>query len=292
MMNNTESGSTISILLVDDDPLIQKVGRAMLAYCGCRVDIAGNGREALEAFSRQRYDMIFMDCQMPEMDGYEATDLIRERETNNRESGAVTRTPIVALTGYATQQDRERCLQAGMDDYLGKPFSLATLQSALDRWLCARAGESREGRGTQAFPGFAVSMGAAEGAIRKEEPSPLDPKALDMIASIQPKGSDEILKKVIALYLDSSCKLMQGIRVAAEGNDADALHHAAHTLKSSSAYLGAMTLSSMSKELEMMGRDKTLEWAMARLTPLEHEYGRVRDALAKLLDRMTPGPNQ
>jgi two-component system sensor histidine kinase/response regulator len=292
MMNNTESGSTVAILLVEDDPLIQKVGRAMLAHCGCRVDIAGNGREAVDAFSRQRYDMVFMDCQMPEMDGYEATGVIRETETKNQGSGAVTRIPIVALTGYATQQDRERCLQAGMDDYLSKPFSIASLRSVLDRWLSAWPTESREGRGTQASPGFAAPTGAVGGPVRQEEPSPLDPKALEVIASLQPKGSDEILKKVIALYLDSSFKLMKGIREAAEGNDADALHHAAHTLKSSSAYLGAMTLSSMSKELEMMGRDKTLEGVMDRLAPLEHEYGRVRDALAKLLDSMTPGPNQ
>jgi CheY-like chemotaxis protein/HPt (histidine-containing phosphotransfer) domain-containing protein len=282
MMNNTESGSTISILLVENDPLIQKVGKAMLAHCGCRVDIAGNGREGVDAFSRQRYDMIFMDCQMPEMDGYEATGVIRERETKNRGSGAVTRIPIVALTGNATQQDRERCLQAGMDDYLSKPFSVATLQSVLNRWLSAR----------QAPPGFEAPMGTAGGPVRQEESSPLDPKALDVIASLQPKGSDEIMKKVIALYLDSSFNLMQGIRKAAKGNDADALHHAAHTLKSSSAYLGAMTLSLMSKELETMGRDKTLEGSMARLAPLEHEYGRVRDALAKILDSMTPSPHR
>ncbi len=286
MVNNTESGSTVSILLVEDDPLNQKVGRAMLVHCGCRVDIAGNGREAVDAVSRQRYDIIFMDCQMPEMDGYEATGAIRKRETENRGSGAVTRIPIVALTGYATQQDRERCLQAGMDDYISKPFSVAAIQSILDRWLSARPMESGEGRGTQTFPGL-----TAGGPVGQEEPSPLDRKALDMIASLQPKGSDEILKKVIALYLDSSFKLMKGIREAAERNDADALHHAAHTLKSSSAYLGAMTLSSMSKELETMGRDKTLGEAMARLAPFEHEYGRVRDALAKLLDSMTPGPN-
>ncbi|MHB9096853.1 MAG: response regulator, partial [Syntrophales bacterium] len=217
MMNDTESGSTVSILLVEDDPLIQKVGKAMLVHCGCRVDVAGNGREAVDAFARQRYDMVFMDCQMPEMDGYEATGAIRESETKNRESGAVTRIPIVALTGYATQQDRERCLQAGMDDYLSKPFSVATLQSVLDRWLSAR----------QASPGFAAPMGTVAVPVRQEEPPPLDPKALDMIASLKPDGSEEILKKLIALYLDSSCTLMKGIRGAAEGNDAEALHHAA-----------------------------------------------------------------
>ncbi len=292
MMNTTGTESTVSILLVEDDPLIQKVGKAMLSHCGCRVDIAGNGREAVDAFSRQRFDMVFMDCQMPVMDGYEATGMIREMETKNRGSDSLARIPIVALTGYATQQDRERCLKAGMDDYLSKPFNMATLQAILDRWLSAQPAEDREGRGTQASPGFTAPTGAAGEHVRQDEPSPLDPKALDVISSLQPKGSNEIMKKVITLYLDSSRKLMQGIRGAAEGNDAEALHLAAHTLKSSSAYLGAMTLSSMSKELEMMGREKTLGEAMARLAPLEQEYGKVRNALAKLLGSMATGPDQ
>ncbi len=292
MMNNRESGSTVSILLVEDDPLIQKVGKAMLSHFGCRVDIAGNGREAVDACSRQRFDMVFMDCQMPVMDGYAATGVIREMETKDQGSGSIARIPIVALTGYATQQDRERCLQAGMDDYLSKPFNITSLQAVLERWLSARPGESREGGGKQASPGVAAPLGTAEGPVRQEEPSPLDSKAIEMIASLQPKGSNEILKKIITLYLDSSSKLMQGIRGAAEGNDAEALHLAAHTLKSSSAYLGAMTLSSMSKELEMMGRDKTLGDAMARLAPIEHEYEKVRQALTKLLGSITAGPNQ
>jgi CheY-like chemotaxis protein/HPt (histidine-containing phosphotransfer) domain-containing protein len=287
MVNNMESGSTVSVLLVEDDPLNQKVGRAMLAHFGCRVDIVGNGHEAVDAVSRQRYDIIFMDCQMPKMDGYEATAVIRGKETENGGSGAVTRIPIVALTGHASEQDQERCLQAGMDDYLSKPFSVAAIQAILDRWLFARPAENRKGNGNQAT---SAPMGMTQSVLQQDEPAPLDPKALDEVASLQPNDSDEILKKVISLYLDSSCTLMKGIREALEGNDADALHHAAHTLKSSSAYLGAMTLSAMSKELEIMGRDKALGEAMARLAPVEHEYGRVRDALTKLLDGMPPGP--
>ncbi len=290
-MSNTNNGLKFSILLTEDDPLIQKVGREMLLHFGCRVDIAGNGRVAVDAFSRQRYDMVFMDCQMPEMDGYEATGVIREMEANNRKSGAAARIPIVALTGYATQQDRERCLQAGMDDYLSKPFSITTLQSILDRWLFVRPEENREGKGGQASPGFTTPMQTAGGPVRQEEPSPIDIKALDTIASLQSDTSDALLKKIITLYLDSSLNLMKSIREAAERNDADALNHAAHTLKSSSAYLGAMTLSSMSKELEIKGRDKTLDGVTAGLATLEHEYQRVRNALTKLLDGMTPGPS-
>lgn len=285
-MNNTETGSTISILLVEDDLLIQKVGKAILAHCGCRVDVAGNGREGVEASARQRYDMIFMDCQMPEMDGYEAAAMIREREKKNRGEGAVARIPIVALTGLASQKDRERCLEAGMDDYLSKPFSVATIKSILDRWLSTRPTEIPAGRGTQASPGC-----TAGSPVGQEEPLVLDPKALEIIALLQPNGAEEILKKIIGLYLDSSSTLMKGIREAAEGGNADALHHAAHTLKSSSAYLGATALSSMSRDLEMMGREKAPGEAVARLASLEHEYERVRGALAKLLEGMTAGPH-
>ena len=153
MMNETDKGAAASILLVDDDPMSQKVGRAMLAHFGCRVDVAGSGREAVDALSRQRYDMVFMDCQMPGMDGYEATGVIREREARKREGGdTVARIPIVALTGLATDEDRERCLRAGMDDYLSKPFSVAAVQSLLDRWLPARQDRAPGGNGRAGIP--------------------------------------------------------------------------------------------------------------------------------------------
>ncbi len=284
MINNTESGSKVSILLAEDDPMSQKVGRAMLTHFGCRVDVAGNGRAAVDAFSRQRYDMIFMDCRMPEMDGYEATSVIRERETHKREAGdTVARIPIVALTGLATDEDRERCLRAGMDDYLSKPFSVAGVQALLDKWLPVRQHRSPEGRGEEGSPGAAAPTGTAGEPSLHSEPPVIDRKALAGITALQPPGGEDILKKVVSLYLDSSLTLMQGIREAAGGNNADALYRAAHTLKSSSAYLGALTFSGMCKELEMMGRGNTLEGVAARLAALDQEYARVRDALGKLL---------
>jgi two-component system, sensor histidine kinase and response regulator len=290
MVSETERVSAVSILLVEDDLLIQKVGKAMLAHFGCRVDIAGNGREAVDAFSRQRYDMVFMDCQMPAMDGYEATGAIREMEARKPRSGdTLARIPIVALTGHATEEDRKRCLQAGMDDYLGKPFGVTGVQALLDRWLPARPARNPEGRGAQGSPGAEAPAATAGSPVPQEEPSAIDPKALAAIAALQPPGGEDILKKVIALYLDSSLTLMKGIREAAEGKNADVLYRAAHTLKSSSAYLGAMTLSAMSKELEIMGRAQTLEGVAARLAPLEREYARVRDALAKRLEDAAVG---
>lgn len=283
MVNEADRGLAASILLVDDDPLSQKVGKAILTHFGCRVDVAVNGREAVDASFRQRYDIIFMDCQMPGMDGYEAAAVIRAREARNREEGdRAARIPIVALTGLAGDADRERCLQAGMDDYLSKPFSVAGVQSLLDKWLPARRARSPEGRGAQGSPGAAPRMETAGEPSRQGESPVIDQKALAAIAALQPRGGDDILKKVIALYLDSSLKLMTEIREAAAGTNADALYRAAHTLKSSSAYLGALTFSGMCKELEMMGRGKALEGVAARLAALDQEYARVRDALGKL----------
>lgn len=280
-MNKGEGGSAFCILMVDDDPTIQKVGKAILEHCGCRVEVSGSGGEAVEAFARQKFDLIFMDCHMPGMDGYVTTGAIREMENKNRRNGGASRVPIVALTGYSTEEDREECLQAGMDDYLSKPFTIVHIKSVLDRWLVVRPAENREERGEQDSSCMEEQKEMVKGPNRQEEPPPIDRNALDIIASLQPPGSENILRKVILLYLNSSCALMKSVREAVEGTDFDALHRAAHTLKSSSASLGALAFSGMCKDLDVMGRDKTLVGAKDHLSALEHEYERVRDSLER-----------
>ena len=123
------------ILLVEDNPVNQALSTAMLAYFGCYADLAENGLEALEKLNTERYDLILMDCQMPEMDGYDATAAIRKEEAAYREMGEDRHIPIVALTAHAMEGDREICLRAGMDDYLSKPFKIEELHSILFRWL-------------------------------------------------------------------------------------------------------------------------------------------------------------
>lgn len=131
------------ILLADDNPISQNTTRFMLNYLGAEVDIAEHGRAALELASRRPYDLILMDCQMPVMDGYEATRAIREYEERSTERHPASqwtrapRVPIVALSGRVMEGDREECLDNGMDDCLGKPFDLANLRSCLERWLAA-----------------------------------------------------------------------------------------------------------------------------------------------------------
>jgi CheY-like chemotaxis protein len=116
------------VLLVEDSPVNQEVASAMLETLGCKVDVANNGREALDLTLDRRYDIILMDCQMPEMNGFDATRVLRERESEE------DRTPIVALTALAMREDRERCLASGMDDCLAKPFNQEQLRDMLRRW--------------------------------------------------------------------------------------------------------------------------------------------------------------
>ncbi len=122
------------VLLVEDNVVNQEVGRAMLQHLGCAVDITTDGAEAVEAVSQRSYDIVFMDCQMPRMDGYEATRLIRESE-KKAGNGAVRRLPIVALTAHAMEGDRDPCIEAGMNDYVSKPFNEAHIRDVLARWL-------------------------------------------------------------------------------------------------------------------------------------------------------------
>lgn len=140
--------SSFRILLAEDDLVNQTVGRTILEYFGCRTDVAGNGLEAVEAVAGAAYDLVLMDCQMPLMDGYEATRAIREREAA---SGARL-LPIVALTAHAMDSDREICLEAGMDDYLGKPYKTDELNAILAKWLVPVP-----------LPGKKAEEGAAEG---------------------------------------------------------------------------------------------------------------------------------
>ena len=125
------------VLLVEDNIVNQKLAAHLLRKFGCHVDVAANGAEAVRMWKVLPYDAIFMDCQMPEMDGYEATAEIRKAEPDRK------RIPIVAMTAHAMPGDRERCLEAGMDDYVSKPVSVVELRAVLARWMPAAAGDAR-----------------------------------------------------------------------------------------------------------------------------------------------------
>ncbi len=128
----------LRVLVVEDNRVSQAVAVEILEKLGYRTDVAFNGREALEAVSQQPYVAVFMDCEMPELDGFAATQQIREREASQQpapETGGIQRLPIIAMTASTTPGHRERCLEAGMDDYLSKPLRAEQLRQVLQRWI-------------------------------------------------------------------------------------------------------------------------------------------------------------
>ena len=249
----------LNILLVEDNAVNQAVARGMLEQLGCEVTVAGDGEEGARVFEGGQFDVVLMDCQMPTLDGYGATERIRAFE----KSVDWPRTPVVALTANALEGDRQKCLDAGMDDYLSKPFSQEQLRKVLEG---LRADD-------EVIPAVPV-VAAAErtGAV-------LDVRALEQIRALQQPGSPDLLAKVIALYLDSSTRLTEQIRTALEAGDADGLRLAAHALKSSSGNVGATGLADIAKQLEAYGREQQLDAARPLVTQMAEEQQRVVDAL-------------
>jgi signal transduction histidine kinase/CheY-like chemotaxis protein/HPt (histidine-containing phosphotransfer) domain-containing protein len=265
------------VLLAEDNPVNQEVATAMLEDIGCHVIVVDNGRLAVDAVERERFDIVLMDCQMPELDGFGATTRIREREraTDSTRATRMPVLPIVAVTAHAMDGDRERCIDAGMDDHLTKPFSRANLIDMVERWAkppsLGPASEVEEQ--AVADPGAEAADGAGD-----ESPA-IDPAALDQLGSIPGAEESGLVSRVISLYLETSYPIGAIVREAAERGDADELASSAHRLKSSSAEVGAMRLAELCRKLEVMGRANELEDAVATAAELEEELELVRHAL-------------
>ncbi|MGB2945312.1 MAG: response regulator, partial [Nitrospira sp.] len=251
------------ILLAEDNPVNQDVASSMLEMLGCRITIAPNGRAAVEAATTGRFDLILMDCQMPEMDGFTATAAIRRQEATASDRRHV---PVIALTANAMEGDRARCLAAGMDDYLTKPFTVAQLHAFLTQWLTPQSAKASET--DQASSPHTTD--ADEPAATEEAPvsTTIDKTAWDAILSLQRPGRPDILARVLATYLDDSRLLVEQIRSAVQSQDSVALSQAAHRLKSSSAQLGVLATAAHCKELETLGRLARIDEAAHLLSQL------------------------
>src|SRR3954447_10796582 len=255
-----------NILLVEDNLINQQVALGILQLQGYSVTVAANGKEALEALALGSFDLVLMDCHMPEMDGFECTAEIRKRE----QSFGGKAIPSVALTANATAQDREECLNAGMDDYLSKPFSMQTLQDMLDRWM------PQAGVGQAA--GSAQAQAAASTQVK--DPGILDRQVLDQLGTLRTNGRPELLARTIDLYLVESPKLVQKLKQAASANDAPEIARSAHSLKSCSANVGATLLSRYCADIEASARRSDTKEARSLFAKVETEHGRVQSALS------------
>ncbi len=304
------------VLLVEDNPVNLMVGQRLLSVLGTHCDSATNGEAALLRMSASRYDLVLMDCQMPVMDGYTATRRWREHEA----ATGVRRLPIVAMTANAMAGDRQKCLDSGMDDYLAKPVTRGELERCLFHWHQISSqqnnGETPPPPAPAATPAVAPPSPTAtlEAAANRPaittnpfvpsptapprpaappppppEPLPpvLDAEVLEELRSILGNEVD----RLIEVFLDDTPRLIAALETAATGPDYDMLRNASHTLKSSSANLGAMSLSNAAKKLELGIRTQTLERPAVAVALIANEFARARQALRASMssDASQPG---
>jgi CheY-like chemotaxis protein/nitrogen-specific signal transduction histidine kinase len=252
------------LLLVEDNPVNQEVALAILNELGLQADCAWDGEQALEKLAAQRYEVVLMDCHMPKLDGYATTRRLREIEG----AAGKGRTPVVALTANALSGDAQRCLDAGMDGYLSKPFSVDELYVTLKPYAQKKHGSSRATE--HAAP--AATTPAPAAAV-------LDEQALRQIRSLRQPGGPDLLKKIVALYISNSRTLIETLRDAILRSDAPGVAQAAHSLKSSSANVGAKSLTEMCAQLEATAKAGKLEPAWNLLDRMVEEHNRVLLAL-------------
>jgi signal transduction histidine kinase/CheY-like chemotaxis protein len=287
------------VLLVEDNPVNLMVGQRLLNVLGVDCDTAHNGEAALLRMSASRYDLVLMDCQMPVVDGYTATRRWREAE---EQAGDANHLPIIAMTANAMAGDRQKCLDAGMDDYLAKPVTRAELERCLHRWWRPRSGDTRPGMP----PSVIAIMDAANATAETATATPaIEPAPAPVTAEIAEPAAiapatvpvldreifDELrgvlgaeLDKLIDLFLDGTPLLLARLEAAALAPDFNELREAAHSLKSSSANLGAMALSAAAKRVELGARLQALDRPAVRVAVVATEFTRARMALLAVAD--------
>ena len=251
-------------LLAEDDPINQRVVVGMLHIIGFEVDVAGSGREAVEAFSAKPYDLVLMDCEMPEIDGFEATSLIRSWE---RAWGhARPRTPVVALTAHTLAATDDRCRAAGMDDVLPKPLTIASLEEKLDRWI--GAGQRRP-----------QLRAAPRPASRPQEPV-LDESILGGIDHLSEETGEDVLAELSGVFAETVPERLGELHRHLDSGAAELLARSAHTLRSSAVAVGGRRLGRVAGDLEETARAGSLAAAPALVAEVEAEARALEEALA------------
>jgi len=264
----------LRVLLCDDNAINQKVALRLLQQMGYRPDVAGDGVEALAQLDRQSYDLIFMDVMMPEMDGLEATRQIRERQ-KDRAQFPNYKTPIIviAMTASAMQGDREKCIAAGMDDYLAKPVRPEDVRKVIERWG-AIAGQTEASAAIT--PSSAIAPGGVAAPSATAEELPVDMERLNDFTD----GNAESLRELITLYLQQTGTQIEQLEAAVAANQPQEVRRLAHSCAGASATCGMRRLVPLLRELEKQGYEGQLTNAAELSEGVVLEFARIREFLA------------
>ncbi|MCB9567784.1 MAG: PAS domain S-box protein [Myxococcales bacterium] len=255
------------VLVVEDNAINQRVATLMLERLGCRVDVAADGLEAVTMVAQIPYDLVFMDCQMPEMDGFQAARMIRQGERASR------RVPIAAMTAHALPEDRQRCLDAGMDEYLSKPVQHGELVRVVGKYL---ADEADESEGAEA-----PAEAAAEAADGPQAPA-FDPAILEQLELLVDDVSGGLVEALLAPFVVSARGALTAIEAALGAGDIELLARLAHKLKGSSGTLGATEVERLCSELMGAGREWPEDEVRARVSALRRAIDRAAVAVAAM----------
>jgi len=248
--------SKVSVLLVEDNLVNRKVTALCLRRLGYEVEAVADGKSALEALRHKAFALVLMDCRMPVMDGFQATASLRKMPNGDL--------PVVALTTAVSSRDRQRCLDAGMNDYLSKPVQKAELEKMLEKWI------------------LSPSLPAAarpETNIMNQDRSVLDPEVISSLRELGGEDDPGLFDELVQLFLEDTPARLQELHGALRDGDPLALERAAHALKSSAANLGALSLSALLREIEHAGRARDLERAATLVETTTQEFERVESAL-------------
>jgi two-component system sensor histidine kinase/response regulator len=248
----------LRILLAEDNPVNQRVALHILQKGEHSVLAVGNGREAVDALAREQFDVVLMDVQMPEMDGFEATNMIRTKEQITGRH-----VPIIAMTAHAMQGDRERCLEAGMDEYVAKPVRAAELLRVIQKF-------APQSPAAPAPEGSTTATGELAVFARQT--------ALDRF-----NGEEQLLEEVVELFVSDAPNRLADVRTSLEQGDPKRLQNAAHSLKGSAGYVGAERVAAQAMKLEELGRRGDLSAALEAFGQLEREIEQLKRAVADVM---------
>jgi len=263
-MKHITSVKRITVLLAEDHPVNQLVAEELLKRMGHTVVIAQDGREAVDAYKAQRFDLVLMDIQMPLMDGFEATAAIRSIES---ERG--THTPIVAMTAHALDGYKEQCLAAGMDGYVSKPVRVPALLAVIEEINAKRIEGSRERETRDPAP--------------SQDNAPAGRTAFDRSALLeQCMGNEDLVQRLALKFLETVPALVQEIENAASSSNSDALRRSAHTLKGASGSMCAQRMFDESRQLEILGKENRCGEAARHIEALKEELVLLEETLPRV----------